>query len=346
MPETRWVELGASHQLAPGIGVYAGSMITQDSSTIRIDVARPDDIEPAARLYQASAHDLFDRLRASNPWSDVTAQQEDFRQAVETLQNLVRHDDAALVIARDERGEPVGMAAVMIQSAHAHLAFLFVAPANQNQGIGRTLLDAVRKHIDARGATAITLASSRDPKAWQRYLRWGLRPAAPQLPFRAAHPIFPVHPAPNDRLAHRSISVDDVPVLAELDRPVRGIFRPDRIAFWLDDGATGSLIYERESGRPVGYALVSMNEWWGQIGPVVALEVTDFPFVLDVALVAAGKLPNPDLKPWRVDGSARNHLAVDPLLAAGFSVESLINWFETEPVGQWDRYLFRTEDEP
>ncbi len=320
-------------------------MITQDRSAIRIEVAQSDDVEPAARLYQASAHDLFDRLRASNPWSDLAAQREDFRQAVDTLHNLIQHDDAALVIARDGAGEPVGMAAVMIQSSHAHLAFLFVDPASQNQGIGRQLLDAVRLHIDTSGATAITLASSRDPKAWQRYLRWGLRPAAPQLPFRAAHPIFPMHPEPNDHLSHRLIGWDDLTILAELDRPVRGVSRPDRIAAWLESGSTGSLVFERTSGRPLGYALVSMNEWWGQIGPVVALETADFPYVLDVALVAAGSLANPGSKPWRVDGSARNHLAVDPLLAAGFSVESLVNWFETGPVGQWDRYLFRTEDE-
>lgn len=321
-------------------------MITQDRPTIRIDVAKPDDIEPAARLYQASAQDLFDRLRASNPWSDVSARQEDFRQAVATLRNLIRHDDAALVVARDALGEPVGMAAVMIQPPHAHLAFFFVAPANQNQGIGRQLLDAVRQHIDARGATAVTLASSRDPKAWQRYLRWGLHPAPPHMPYRAVHPIFPRQPAPDERLASRSIVAADLPVLAELDQHVRGAVRRERIAAWLDSGSTGSLVFERGSGRPVGYALVSMNDWWGQIGPVVALDKADFPFVLDVALVAAGQMPNPDLKPWRADGSARNQLAIDPLLAAGFTVEALVNWFETGPVGQWDRYLFRTEDEP
>lgn len=321
-------------------------MITEDRPTIRIDVAHPDDVEPAARLYQEAARDLFDRLRANNPWADIAAQREDFSQAVGALRGLIRHDDAALMVARDALGEAVGMAAVMIQPPHAHLAFLFVAPASQNQGIGRQLLDAVREHIDARGATAITLASSRDPKAWQRYLRWGLRPAPPLMPFRAEHPIFPLQPAENTRLDFRAPGPDDLTVLATIDQPVRGVYRRDRVAAWLEAGAQASIVFERASERPVGYALVSMNEWWGQIGPVVSLETTDFPFVLDVALVMAGRLPNPELKPWRADGSARNHLAVDPLLAAGFTVESLVNWFETGPVGQWDRYLFRTEDEP
>ncbi len=321
-------------------------MITEQRPTIRIDVAQPEDVERAARLYQASARDLFERLRASNPWHDLGAKREDFSQAVETLRNLTRHDDAALVVARDPLGEMIGMAAVMIQPPHAHLAFLFVAPANQNQGVGRELLDAVRLHIDAMGATVITLAASRDPKAWQRYLRWGLRPGPPQLPFRAEHPIFPIEPARNDRLGFRPMETVDLLEVAEIDQQVRGASRPDGIARWLATGSVGKLVFERESGRPVGYAMVSMNDWWGQIGPVAAMDANHFPFVLDVALTAAGRYPNPDLKPWRADGSARNHLAIDPLLAAGFTVESLVNWFETGPVGQWDRYLFRSEDEP
>lgn len=320
--------------------------MTEDRPTIRIDVARPEDVEPAARLYQAAAHDLFDRLRASNPWADLSAQQEDFRQAVDTLRNLMHQDAAALVVARDALGETVGMAAVMIQPPHAHLAFLFVAPANQNQGVGRHLLDTVRQHIDACGATIITLASSRDPKAWQRYLRWGLRPAVPQVPFRAEHPIFPLQPDEHPWLVSRPIVPDDLPLLAELDQPVRGVYRRERIATWLEEGAQGGIAFDRASGRPVGYGLVSMNEWWGQIGPVVALDESDFPFVLDVTLAAAGRWPNPDLKPWRADASGRNQRAIDPLLAAGFTAESLINWFESGPIGQWDRYLFRSEDEP
>jgi hypothetical protein len=137
----------------------------------------------------------------------------------------------------------------------------------------------------------------------------------------------------------------DLETLVALDRSVGGGERRERIVAWLASGSTGELVLDRATGEPRGYALVHLNDWFGQIGPVVALDDADFPFVLDVALSAAGRIPNPDFRPWRVDCSARNHLAIDPLLAAGFTLESIVNWFETGPVGQWDRYLFRDEDE-
>ena len=320
-------------------------MITDDRCPVSIHPATSDEVEVAARIYQAAAHELHDRLRASNPWANIEARQEDLQHARRALRALVAGDGGALVIARDPHGEPVGMAAVMVHPPHAHLAFLFVMPDRQNQGIGRALLEAVSRHIDTFGVTAITLASSRDPKAWHRYLRWGLRPGPPQLPFRAAHPIFPLHMAEHSVLHHRPIVASDLETLIALDRPVRGGDRSARIAAWLATGSTGELVFDRATGEPRGYALVHLNEWFGQIGPVVALDRLDFPMVLDVALVAAGRIPNPDFLPWRADCSARNHLAVDPLLAAGFTLEAIVNWFETGPVGQWDHYLFRDEDE-
>jgi GNAT superfamily N-acetyltransferase len=320
-------------------------MITDDRSTVTIGPATLDQVELAARIYQAAAQELHGRSRASNPWANIEARNEDFQQANRSLRALLDADDGAVLIARDERGQPAGMAAIMIHPPHAHLAFLFVSPDRQNQGIGRALLDAVSQRFDPLGVSAITLASSRDPKAWQRYLRWGLRPGPPQLPFRASHPIFPLHPPAHSTLIHRPVVASDLETLVALDRPIRGGERRERIAAWLAGGSIGELVLDPATGQPRGYALVHLNDWFGQIGPVVALDDADFPFVLDVALTMAGRIPNPEFKPWRVDCSARNHLAVDPLLAAGFTLESIVNWFETGPVGQWDRYLFRDEDE-
>ena len=320
-------------------------MITDDRPTVSIETASIDQIDVAARIYQVAAQELHERLRASNPWANIEARTGDLQQANRALRALLAGDDGALVIARDERGQPVGMAAVMIHPPHAHLAYLFVMPDRQNQGVGRALLERVSRHMDAFAVTAITLASSRDAKAWQRYLRWGLRPGPPQLPFRAAHPIFPLHTPAHPSLSHRPIVASDLETLFALDRPVRGGERRARIAAWLAEGSTGELVLDSITGEPRGYALVHLNDWVGQIGPVVALDPSDFPFTLEVALVAAGRIPNPEFRPWRVDCSARNHLAVDPLLAAGFTLESIVNWFETGPVGQWDRYLFRDEDE-
>ncbi len=320
------------------------STTTDQPTVTTIDTATHDDIVAAAHVYQAAAESLSDQLRARNPWTNSAARSEDLQQAIRALSTLRGNNRRSVFVAR-LNDEIVGMAAVQIQSPHAHIAFLFVHPDAQNKGVGRRLLDRLRETIAESGATVITLASSRDPRAWQRYFRFGLHPGPPQLPFRATKPVFPIALPTDDRLSIRQLTAEDIETVAMLDRTVRGADRRDRIRQWLAEGSTGSVVFDRGAGNPIGYAMVSMLEHNGQIGPVVATSAEHFPYLLDVALFTAGTLPNPDNHPWRIDFSARNHLAIRPLLEAGFSAENLVNWFESGPPGQWDRYIFRDEDE-
>jgi GNAT superfamily N-acetyltransferase len=319
-------------------------MSTGTTSAISIEQATYDDIHAAAHVYQAAAHDLSDRLRAVNPWANLAARSEDFDLAVQALHRLRERDNQLVLVARGDTGV-TGMAALAIDPPHAHIAFLFVLPKSQNKGVGRILLEALREQIDARGASVITLASSRDPKAWQRYMRFGLRPGPPLLPFRASTPVFPVTVTDHPRYQVRSVQEGDLELIARIDRPVRGADRRDRISGWLDDGATGSIVFERSTGEPVAYGLVSLDQHCGQVGPVAALHVDAFPMALQAALVEAGAKVNSRQLPWKVDFSARNHDAIPILLDAGFSLDTIVNWFESGPVGQWDRYIFRNEDE-
>jgi hypothetical protein len=132
--------------------------------------------------------------------------------------------------------------------------------------------------------------------------------------------------------------------VAALDRAVRGADRRDRFAEWLAEGSEAMVALDDE-GALLGYAMVSMLENNGQVGPVASASHAHFPFLFELALFMAGALPKSRDRPWRVDLSARNHLAIGPLLDAGFSAENIVNWFESGPVGQWDRYVFRDEDE-
>lgn len=315
---------------------------TATSSPV-IETAVHADIVEAASVYQAAAEALSDQLRARNPWTDHTARTDDLKQAIRVLSTLRANDPDSVIVARSG-GEVVGMAALQIQPPHAHIAFFFVHPDVQNQGVGRRLLERLREVIDASGATVTTLASSRDPKAWQRYLRFGLHPGHPKLPFRAVKPVFPPHPPEQAGYAVRPFAPDDVDRVAALDRVVRGADRRGRIGQWFAQGSEGVIVTDRVGGV-VGYGLATVRGSHGQIGPVVVRSTDEFPFLLDLILHHAGTLPDPRSRPWRIDFSARNHLAVGPLLTAGFSAENLVNWFESAPVGQWDRSVFRDEDE-
>jgi ribosomal protein S18 acetylase RimI-like enzyme len=310
------------------------------STGITIEPATGEDISAAATVYQAAAEDLSDRLRAVNPWTSASARADDLNAAIDTLRALAAERPRSILVARDA-GEIVGMAAVQIQRPHAHIAFLFVRPGFQDRGIGRALLDALRAVIDQAGATVVSLASSRDARAWQRYLRFGLRPGPPVMAFRAAQPAFPTSLPDHPALVMRPLTADDLELVTALDVEVRGADRRAHLKRWIADD-TGMLTLDRATGEPAGFAIVSVKPHYGQIGPVVSRCVENLPVMLDLGLSLAGRESRQ--RQWRVDLSSRNQVAVDSLLRAGFTVDALITWFESGPVGLWDRYIFRDED--
>ncbi len=319
---------------------YAGAMSIAVAATI--DHATPDDLPAAAAVYQAAAIDLAERLRAQTPWLSQTARAEDLRQATGALQHLLDLDPRSVIVARD--GDRItGFAAVQIQPPHAHIAFLFVLPDAQGKGLGRDLMDRLRGLIDEAGATVVTLAASRDPRAWHRYLRFGLRPGPQVIAWRASKPVFPVQMPPHPGLAIRHGTVADLDTIAALDRIVRGADRRADLAIWLADGGC-LLAIDRKSGDLEGYCMVSTRSQHCQAGPVATRSTDSFGVMLDIALHLANLHPNPRRLPWRIDASSRNTAMFDPLLQAGFSVDAMLTWFETGPVGHWDRLIFRDED--
>lgn len=337
--------LGDILPVVPPSVPYAETMKTLTSvPPVTIEPARHGDIVDAAQIYQAAAEALSDQLRARNPWASLAARADDLKQAIGVLSNLHAVNERSVIVARTD-GQVVGVAAVQIQPPHAHIVFFFVHPNTQNQGVGRQLLARIGEVIDESGATVTTLASSRDPKAWQRYLQFGLHPGPPLLPFRATKATFPTRLPAMPGYMVRPCVPEDLDDIALLDRAVRGADRRDRIAAWLSEGSEGVTVRGTDDGRVAGYALVTMHETHGQIGPVAAGSTDLLSRLLNLALHYAGTVPNPRRRPWRVDLSARNQAAIAPLLDAGFAAENLVNWFETDPVGQWDRYIFRDEDQ-
>ncbi len=221
----------------------------------------------------------------------------------------------------------------------------------QGRGIGRELLERVHGAGVAAGCDRFTLHASDDPRALTRYLRLGLAPAPPTVVFRAAAPVFPAARW-DDGLDAQPLDREDEAQLAtvgDVDAVVRGARRPDDLARWLAEGATGALLTRRDTGAPAGYFLVAGGgdgdaaDGRGRIGPVAAIDVERFPAVLGRALAAAGQRHRPGVG-WRIDAPGENRLEVGPLLDAGFRPERLSPFFASAAVGRFDRYLFHDED--
>lgn len=313
---------------------------------VRIRSAAPDDLAPAAKVYQVAARSLHERIRAFDPLASEGARQRDLREAVRALTDLSVRDDGAVIVA-DVHHDLAGVGAVRVQDRHAHIAFLFVLPGFQEQGIGRQLLDRLTAIATDAGAETLSLIASRDPRAWQRYLRLGLRPVSSVLSLRAKRPRVPVD-APCTGLLVERLGADlprDLDVIDALDLPVRGSRRRRDVESWLHGGDTGVLLTDSDTGLTIGYAIIGQEPDHVRIGPVVSRAAGRFADVLAHALHLAGTLEGATRHPWRVDLPATNEVAIAPLLDAGFVVTALQPWFATGKIGQWDRYIFRTEDE-
>ena len=311
---------------------------------IAVREAVPADLVEAAQVYQSAAITLHEILRLRNPWSSADARAIDLREAVQALSDLSATPPGTVIVA-ETGNELTGVAAVRIRGRHAHIAFLFVLPEWQGKGVGGQLLARLREIIDAAGASVVTLVASRDPRAWQRYLRFGLHPGPPVMSLRASRLRFP-DILPDDGLDPVPIQSDHVEVLEavdRLDREIAGVSRLPDILRWLEHGAGGALLRDRVTARPCGYFIVSTHADHGRIGPVVSRTASRFADVLNRALQMAGQHQRTMI--WRVDLPSLNQVAIAPLLDAGFSPHNLMAWFASGEIGRWDRYIFRDEDQ-
>ncbi len=311
---------------------------------VAVREAVPGDLVEAAQVYQSAAITLHEILRLRNPWSSADARAIDLREAIQALSDVFAAPPGRVIVV-ESGNELTGVAAVRIRGRHAHIAFLFVLPEWQGKGIGGQLLARLREIIDAAGASIVTLVASRDPRAWQRYLRFGLHPGPPVMSLRAPRPRFP-DAVPVDGLESVAIQRDRVDVLEavdRLDREIAGVSRLPEIVRWLEHGAEGAILRDRATARPCGYFLISTHADHGRIGPVVSRTVSRFPDVLNRALQMAGRQER-DLV-WRVDLPSPNQVAIGPLLDAGFSPHNLMAWFANGELGRCDRYIFRDEDQ-
>ncbi|MCW2890117.1 MAG: hypothetical protein QOE54_3193 [Streptosporangiaceae bacterium] len=188
---------------------------------------------------------------------------------------------------------PVGTATMLCD--------LFVDPARQSSGIGRSLLDQA---LDGR--TEIFTFSSRDPRAMPLYVRYGLVPRWPLLYLAGAAAAVPYPPG----LRARAVPAGRA---ADTERGLTGTGRDADHAFWATmPGATG-LVVERD-GEPVAAGAGENAAGSGVLRHLAVAAGADVAPVTAAALAGLGSanvracLPGP-------------HPALRGLLTAGWRIE-------------------------
>lgn len=326
---------------------FSSSPISSTSPSPKIRTAALTDLVEAAAVYQSAAHALFDERRASDPWASEDARRIDLQAAIDALGAISSASPDAVKVSEHD-GAIIALGAVVIRERHAHILFLFVDPEWQHRGIGHALLNELRRVIVEAGCSIISLTASEDRRAWRLYLAMGLQPGAPIISMRAPVAIFPEMPE-NDGLMTRAVSSlqpDALDAIDKIDKAVKGARRRTDLEHWISaEGATGAVLLQESTGLPVGYYLVSGDARYGRIGPVASLQRDRFCDVLHRALHAAGNLEGAARLVWRIDLPAENRDAIEPLYRAGFTPWNLLPWFANGKIGQWDRYVFRDEDQ-
>jgi GNAT superfamily N-acetyltransferase len=220
-------------------------------------------------------------------------------------------------------GTIVGLAAAIVRGPIWFLAMFWVLPEFKLRGIGKPLLERVRRLGEAQGATIFCTWSSIDFAAVGMYLKEGMLPGGPIFTFAG-----PVLHAPS---AHSELQVSplDVSQASAIDHIVRGTPRAEDHAFWRARNVPGFQV--ELNGRTVGYFYVEN----GVIGPAAWLREEDGPLLMSSALAQA-QAQAAEVK-WITLGE--NETAIRAANAAGLRLISASHWLRSEEFGKLDQYL-------
>ena len=218
--------------------------------------------------------------------------------------------------AAERDGEVVGCSMGLVREGVWGLSLLAVRPEAQSTGVGRELL--ARAWAYGEGARGRVVLASRDPRALRSYARLGLD----------LHPAFAARGRPRrvDPPPHvRPGTPEDAPLMAAVDRAVRGAAHGDDILALLDAGGDLLVLPER------GYTVVRD----GNVRILAAFDEDAAATLLRAALAAAG---HRDAAVEWITGA--QGWAVAPCLDAGLELRSEMGAvFLGGDVGPFSPYL-------
>ena len=280
-------------------------------AAISIDPLKEDDLLTAAKLMYRTA----DEVRKTSGLEPKNVK-------LKTTPPLLAHifgQDPDLSWGAYEGDKLVGFASSHMRDRQWHVAYLFVDPAYQNRGLGRTLLqtglDEARRR-EAHFTSQCTFIYN--IKAVGLYTRMGMFPRKNLMLMEGPKVSTVDWPAPTAPIEPRPI--DSTALLNDLnhmDREVRGINRAADHCYWLADDDHDGYVFAQQSNL-VGYAYVSRQ---GCIGPVLVMRDTYMPDVILHCIRALAE-KSPDVTP-RLWLNGKNFASLQLLLGLGFRIQEI-----------------------
>jgi GNAT superfamily N-acetyltransferase len=219
--------------------------------------------------------------------------------------------DPDSTVLADLGDDPVGFGVAYRRESFWFLAFLFVRPGSQAQGIGRAIIDHLLPPADERaGLTLATTIQAIQPISTALYASFGMAPRLPRYRLSGLR-----RPAGLPSLPEgiRSVPLDagNAGTRDDLDRRVLGYARPQDHAHWLSTGTQG-FGYVNPDGGLLAYGYLDDT----YLSPVASEDQ-----LLTAAVVAdlLGRMDAPEKGQASIQGSAGDLLAA--MLGAGMRID-------------------------
>ena len=182
-----------------------------------------------------------------------------------SIEHLAQTDPESLILAL-EGGDPVAFASAFRREAFWFLSYLFVLPAAQGNGLGRTLLERLLPDEPTRGSGHLaTIVEAAQPVSTMLYASVGIAPRVPLYwldgaPRPGALPDLPdgISSEPLSRERHAD-------GLDRLDRELLGYARSVDHVLWAGE-ASAARAYLDADGELVAYGYRTSDEWIGPVG--------------------------------------------------------------------------------
>lgn len=219
---------------------------------IRYRRCRKKDLLPAVRLILKSMNDLRRRTGKAP-----------FRRRPQRVPTLFAHllaTDPARFYCAWRGEEIVGFAGALLRGKQWYLAWLFVHPRYQDQGIGRRLMEKV--WVDRPGVVHSVATMTYNQQAVGLYSRFGMVPES-LMTLMTAEIAGLDAPTPSGLEVVERPSARDLAWIRRFEGEVRGFPRAKEWRYWGENEIFQTLLMRRR-GRLVGYALINRM---GELGP-------------------------------------------------------------------------------
>ncbi len=237
----------------------------------------------------------------------------------------------------EENGTIVGLSISSFREPMWFLAYLFVDPACQAAGVGRTLIARALAYRSEGAAVRSLITLAYNPVSQGLYMRHGMLPVESLYVFDAAAADLRQRRSGQSSLDSEILPPDRgaAAQLAAIDEPILEMNRLGVHRYLLQLPGNVCHVF-RAGGQPRGYAYVSAA---GSVGPVAAASPLSFVAVLETALTLAAAKPNGRISVL-LAGSNGPALAVAAQLGMRINLPLLL--MASRRFGDLSRYAFHS----